>query len=282
MCSPTCRGSPTSTSWPRCSGRWASRSTRGTRPDELVVTTPAEVVPEAPDELVERMRASVVVLGPLLARCGRATCPHPAATTSAPGPSTCTCTPRGMGAGSRSTNGNVEGGWRRTVDGRPRLIGSRVVLEYPSHRDGQRADGRHPGEGHHRDRKRRLRAGGAGPVRLPQRDGGPDHRGGHVRASKSRGSTVSHPATHTGRPRPARGRDLPGRGRVTGGEVVVEDGRPEHMEMLIRKLDRHGGRDHPRSRRAAGRRQGVPRASTRSTSPPCPIPGSPPTTSRSW
>src|SRR5665213_4472670 len=45
---------------------------RGRTPDELVVTTPAVVVPEAPHELVEKMRASVVVLGPLLARCGRA------------------------------------------------------------------------------------------------------------------------------------------------------------------------------------------------------------------
>ena len=36
------------------------------------MTTPAELVPEAPYELVERMRASVVVLGPCSARCGRA------------------------------------------------------------------------------------------------------------------------------------------------------------------------------------------------------------------
>src|SRR5665213_93447 len=46
--------------------------TRGETPDELVVITPADVHPEAPYDLVEKMRASVVVLGPLLARCGRA------------------------------------------------------------------------------------------------------------------------------------------------------------------------------------------------------------------
>ena len=33
-------------------------------------TPPATLVPEAPYELVEKMRASVVVLGPLLARTG--------------------------------------------------------------------------------------------------------------------------------------------------------------------------------------------------------------------
>jgi UDP-N-acetylglucosamine 1-carboxyvinyltransferase len=38
----------------------------------LRLHTPAEIVPEAPYELVERIRASIVVLGPLLARCGRA------------------------------------------------------------------------------------------------------------------------------------------------------------------------------------------------------------------
>ena len=43
---------------------------RGGSPDELVVDTPADLLPEAPYELVERMRASVVVLGPLLARHG--------------------------------------------------------------------------------------------------------------------------------------------------------------------------------------------------------------------
>ena len=41
-------------------------------PGDLVIDTPATLVPEAPYELVEKMRASVVVLGPLLARTGRA------------------------------------------------------------------------------------------------------------------------------------------------------------------------------------------------------------------
>jgi UDP-N-acetylglucosamine 1-carboxyvinyltransferase len=41
-------------------------------PHELTIDRPAEIVPEAPYELVERMRASIVVLGPLLARIGRA------------------------------------------------------------------------------------------------------------------------------------------------------------------------------------------------------------------
>jgi UDP-N-acetylglucosamine 1-carboxyvinyltransferase len=43
------------------------------RDEELLVSTPSDdLIPEAPFELVERIRASIVVLGPLLSRCGRA------------------------------------------------------------------------------------------------------------------------------------------------------------------------------------------------------------------
>jgi UDP-N-acetylglucosamine 1-carboxyvinyltransferase len=43
----------------------------------LVLDVPAECTPEAPYELAERIRASIVVLGPLLARFGRAKVPMP-------------------------------------------------------------------------------------------------------------------------------------------------------------------------------------------------------------
>ena len=38
----------------------------------LHIDVPAEISPVAPYDIVERFRASVVVLGPMLARCGRA------------------------------------------------------------------------------------------------------------------------------------------------------------------------------------------------------------------
>src|SRR6185436_7968609 len=41
-------------------------------PDELRIDTSGTITPEAPYELVSRMRASINVLGPLLARCGQA------------------------------------------------------------------------------------------------------------------------------------------------------------------------------------------------------------------
>ncbi|MGH8985012.1 MAG: UDP-N-acetylglucosamine 1-carboxyvinyltransferase [Acidimicrobiia bacterium] len=43
-----------------------------TAPDELHIDASGKLAPEAPYELVTRMRASINVLGPLLARCGKA------------------------------------------------------------------------------------------------------------------------------------------------------------------------------------------------------------------
>ena len=59
----------------RASGARVERLDNG---DLSVPTPPAgELVPAGPYELVERMRASVVVLGPLLARCGSVRVPLP-------------------------------------------------------------------------------------------------------------------------------------------------------------------------------------------------------------
>ena len=98
------------------------------RQDEtLRVHRPAEIVPEAPYELVERMRASIVVLGPLLASMG-------SARVSLPG---------GDDFGTRPVDDHLTGLERLgatfelthgVIDGRAdRLLGSRIMLEVPSH-----------------------------------------------------------------------------------------------------------------------------------------------------
>jgi UDP-N-acetylglucosamine 1-carboxyvinyltransferase len=51
----------------------ASAERSGERPDEVVVDASTVTSPEAPYELVKTMRASILVLGPLLARFGEAT-----------------------------------------------------------------------------------------------------------------------------------------------------------------------------------------------------------------
>ena len=51
--------------------------TAATPDDDLIIETPATILPEAPYELVEKIRASIVVLAPLTSRTGRARLPLP-------------------------------------------------------------------------------------------------------------------------------------------------------------------------------------------------------------
>ena len=127
---PTSRASATSTSWPRSSGRWAPRSS-GCANGDVAVTSPGgrSLVPAAPHELVERMRASIVVLGPLLARTGAVSLPLPGGDDFGERPINFHLDGlTAMGAHFESSHGEVRG----TVPG-GRLRGARVVLEYPSH-----------------------------------------------------------------------------------------------------------------------------------------------------
>lgn len=93
----------------------------------LVVEVPSAIDPVAPYELVQRMRASIVVLGPLLAR-------HGYARVSLPGGDDFGHRPidfhlsafEAMGAEFETRHGYVEGRCQR-------LNGTRIVLEFPSH-----------------------------------------------------------------------------------------------------------------------------------------------------
>ncbi|HVF74724.1 MAG TPA: UDP-N-acetylglucosamine 1-carboxyvinyltransferase [Acidimicrobiales bacterium] len=94
--------------------------------ETLAITRPADIVPEAPYELVERMRASIVVLGPLLAAVGRAR-------VSMPGGDDLGSRPIDMhlrslellGATFDLAHGNIEA----RAD---QLSGTRILLEFPS------------------------------------------------------------------------------------------------------------------------------------------------------
>ena len=94
----------------------------------LHVDVPAELTPEAPYELVERMRASVVVLGPLLARCGEAKVSLPGGDDFGQRPIDMHL--RGleaMGATFETSHGYILGRASR-------LTGTRIVLEFPRDR----------------------------------------------------------------------------------------------------------------------------------------------------
>lgn len=97
-----------------------------TGPDTLQVDTSGPLTPEAPYELVSRMRASINVLGPLLGRCGEARVALPGG--DAIGSRRLDMHLRGleaMGVEAQVVHGFIEA--RTTA-----LRGARVVLEFPS------------------------------------------------------------------------------------------------------------------------------------------------------
>ena len=211
--------------------------TRGERPDELIVTVPADIAPEAPYELVEQMRASVVVLGPLLARCGWARVSMPGGDDFGPRPIDMHLRAlESLGAEFTTSHGNVEGRVASSVAGEPRLVGHRVVLEYPSH------------TGTDNVLMAAVLAKGTTVIENAAREPEVSDLADFLNAMGARitGAGTSRievegvdrlvPGTHAVIPdRLVVATFLVAAG-LTGGEVTVEDGRPEHMDMLVRKL----------------------------------------------
>jgi UDP-N-acetylglucosamine 1-carboxyvinyltransferase len=210
---------------------------RGSTPDELIVTTPSEVAPEAPYELVEKMRASVVVLGPLLARCGRAKVSLPGGDDFGPRPIDMHLHAlETMGASFTSSHGYVDCRVDSSVSGRPRLIGNRVVLEYPSH------------TGTDNVLMASVLAKGTTVIENAAREPevadladflnamGAEITGAGTSRIEVEGVDALHAATHAVIPDRLVAATFLVAAGMCGGEVVVEDGRPDHMDMLIRKL----------------------------------------------
>lgn len=197
---------------------------------EMVIDTPAELIPEAPYELVERMRASVVVLGPLIARMGWARVAMPGGDDFGPRPIDFHL--RGleaMGASFTPAHGYVEGRARQ-------LTGTRVVLEYPSHTTTDNllmaavlAKGTTVIENAAREPEvtdlaaylttMGARITGAGTSRL-EVEGVPELSPGHHRVIPDRVEAATF-LTAVG---------------LAGGEIVIEEARADHMDMLIEKL----------------------------------------------
>jgi UDP-N-acetylglucosamine 1-carboxyvinyltransferase len=210
-------------------------------PGELVIDTPAALVPEAPYELVEKMRASVVVLGPLLARTGRASVSLPGGDDFGNRPidihlhglST-------LGAVFQTVHGNIEG----RVPGGPegRLVGQRIVFEYPSHTATDNV------------LMAAVLAKGTTVIENAARE--PEvsdlvdflsHMGARIRgAGTSRievdGVEELQPAREPHRVIPDRvvAATLLSAVAMAGGEIVIEDGRPDHMDMVLRKMGEIG------------------------------------------
>lgn len=224
----------------------------------LVVDSPpaTELVPEAPYELVDRMRASIVVLGPLLTRCGTAK-------VSMPGGDDFGGRPidfhlgglASMGARFETVHGNVEGSVE--ADGAaPRLVGTQVVLEYPSHTATDNI------------LMAAVLAKGTTVIENAAREPEVCDLAAYLTSmgARIRGAGTSHveiegvdeltPSTHVVVPdRVVTATYLTAAG-LCGGEVIVEDARIDHMTMLVRKLGAMGVKVEQRPTGVVATREG--------------------------
>ena len=205
---------------------------------DLAVTTPPthELVPVAPYELVERMRASVVVLGLLLARCGAVRMPLPGGDDFGDRPIDFHVNGlTAMGARFESSHGEVRG----TVP-KGRLVGTRVVLEYPSHTatdnllmaavlaKGTTVIENAAKEPEVIDLAAMLTAMGAVV------------RGAGTSRIEVEGVDELRPVSHAVVPDRVVAATFLAAVGLAGGDVTIADARPEHMEMLLRKVNQMG------------------------------------------
>jgi len=209
------------------------------RPHELVVRRPPDIVPEAPYELVERMRASVVVLGPLLAATGRARVPMPG----------------GDDFGSRPVDDHLGGltqlgaGFELhhgVIDGRAdQLLGCRILLEVPSHTATDTL------------LMAAVRAKGVTIIENAAREPevadlaafltrmGARIVGAGTSTIEIEGVDELSPVEHEVIPDRVEAATFLAAVGLAGGEITLEGARPDHMDMLMLKLGEMGVRTSP-------------------------------------
>ena len=209
------------------------------REHELRITVPQcdEIHPVAPAHLFEAMRASIVVLGPLLARCGRANMALPGGDDFGQRPINFhTDGLTAMGATFHNDRSSIHA----TTD-RPRLRATRITLEYPSHTatdnllmacvlaDGRSVIDNAAREPEVEDLGKQLLAMGARIEGL-----------GTSRLTID-GVERLEPATHEVVTDRVVSATYLASALISGGRVRVVDAHPEHMEMLLRKIEAMGG-----------------------------------------
>src|SRR5436305_1970860 len=214
---------------------------RRTADDVLTIDVGDEVTPEAPYELVERMRASIVVLGALLARHGYARVALPGGDDFGPRPIDMHLSGlEALGVRFDAAHGYIEA----RCDN---LVGTRVVLEFPSVGATENV------------LMAAVRAKGTTVIDNAAREPeiadlaafltrmGSRIVGGGTSTVEIEGVDELSPVDHTVIPdRIEAGTFLAAVG-VAGGEISLEGARPDHMDMLIRKLGDMGMRVSPSS-----------------------------------
>jgi UDP-N-acetylglucosamine 1-carboxyvinyltransferase len=207
--------------------------------DLLVIEVGAEVVPEAPYELVERMRASIVVLGPLLARYGEAKVALPGGDDFGPRPIDLHL--RGLqelGATFETHRGYI-------VARAEQLVGARVLLEFPS-----------VGATENLMMAAVLAKGittldnAAREPEIADLAAFLNRMGAHVTGAGTstvviEGVESLSPSDHTVIPDRIEAATYLAALAVAGGEITLAGARPDHMDMLVSKLGEMGMRISP-------------------------------------
>ncbi len=203
---------------------------------DLIIDTPATLVPEAPYELVEKMRASVVVLGPLLARTGRARVSMPGGDDFGPRPVDIHL----HGLSSLGASFETVHGYLEASVPAGRLVGNKVVFEYPSHTATDNV------------LMAAVLAKGTTVIENAAREPEVIDLANMLigMGASITGAGTSHIEVEgVDELRPASHRVICDRLVVAtflaavglaGGDVVIEDARADHMDMLIRKLGQIG------------------------------------------
>jgi UDP-N-acetylglucosamine 1-carboxyvinyltransferase len=211
-------------------------------PNDLEIVRPAEVLPEAPYELVERMRASIVVLGPLVARHGRARVALPGGDDFGPRPIDMHLGAlEQLGVTFETAHGYIEA---RAPDG---LRGTRLVLEFPSVGATENAlMAAVLADGH------TTIDNAAREPEIADLAAFLNRMGAHVLGAGS--STIQVEGVrelaaveHTVIPDRIESATYLAALAVAGGELLLEGARPDHMDMLVQKLGDMGMRISPDS-----------------------------------
>ena len=214
---------------------------RRTEDHVLTIDVGDDITPEAPYELVERMRASIVVLGALLARNGYARVALPGGDNFGPRPIDMHIAGlEALGVRFDAAHGYIEA----RCDN---LVGTRVVLEFPSVGATENL------------LMAAVRAKGTTTIDNAAREPeiadlcafltrmGARIVGGGTSTIEIEGVDELAPVDHTVIPdRIEAGTFLAAVG-VAGGEVTLQGARADHMDMLIRKLGEMGMRVSPSS-----------------------------------
>lgn len=205
----------------------------------LTVHSPAEISPEAPYALVERMRASIVVLGPLLARFGEARVALPGGDDFGPRPIDMHLRAlEDLGAEIEVAHGEVRA---RAAQ----LTGTRILLEFPSVGATENA------------LMAAILAKGTTVIDNAARE--PEladlaamlnHMGARILGAGTSTLTVEgvpelHPVEHTVVPDRIEAATYLAALGVAGGEISLQGAVPDHMTMLVQKLGEMGVRCSP-------------------------------------